>query len=200
MAEHKLDVNTSKDDNVKEVPRVSKPIAKGTVKQQSDFSKVVKLFVADDMATMKERLRDEVLIPAIKSLLADSLDTVLYGITGSRKGKTSGSSAGTVAYNSIYNGIKNNKSQTKASETLSRNIYELKSIEFGNRGDAEAVIESMTDLIDTYKEVTVADYYDLVGVTGKFTDNKYGWTNLQNASVSRSRGVYTLVLPKVKPL
>ncbi len=198
MPENKLKETNSKDD-VKEIPRVSKPIVKGKEKKQSDFNKVVKLFIADDTSTMKERLRDEVFIPAIKGLLTDTLDSVLYGITGSKRSKVSGSSAGTVAYNSIYNGIKNK--QTKASEEISRrSVYEIKTIEFDNRGDAEAVIESMCEMIEAYQSVCVADYYDLVGVTGKFTDNKYGWTSLQNASINRSRGVYTIILPKVKPL
>lgn len=203
MSEYKSNSFAQKDkkeEELKDVPKVTKPVAKGSVKKQSNCSKVLKLFIAEDTSTMKERIRDEVIIPAVKGLISDTLDSVLYGVTGSKRSRTLGSSAGTVAYNSIYNGIKNSKSQTKASETVARNVYELKTIEFESRGDAEAVIESLCDLIDRYKEVSVADYYDLVGVTGKFTDNKYGWTNLQNASINRSRGIYTLVMPKVKPL
>ena len=38
-------------------------------------------------------------------------------------------------------------------------------------------ISSMQDIIKEYGFATVADLYDLVGVTGKYADNKYGWTD-----------------------
>jgi hypothetical protein len=48
--------------------------------------------------------------------------------------------------------------------------------------------------------VSVADLYDLVGVTGNYTDNKYGWTDIRSASVIRVRDGYMLKLPKALPL
>ena len=60
----------------------------------------------------------------------------------------------------------------------------------------------MEDLLDQYKLVSVADLYDLVGISGDYTDNKYGWTNLRNARVERLRyeDGYILKLPKALPL
>ena len=54
----------------------------------------------------------------------------------------------------------------------------------------------MQEIIDTYQVVSVADLYDLVGIRGNFTDNKYGWTNIRNASVEHVRDGYMLKLPK----
>ena len=54
----------------------------------------------------------------------------------------------------------------------------------------------MDDLIETYGLVSVADFYDLVGVTGDYTDNKYGWTDLRNANVIRVRDGYMIKLPR----
>jgi len=48
--------------------------------------------------------------------------------------------------------------------------------------------------------VSVADLYELVGIQGSYTDNKYGWTkNIRNASVVRVRDGYLLKLPKALP-
>ena len=58
----------------------------------------------------------------------------------------------------------------------------------------------MDELIDTYSMVSVADLYDLIGVTGNYTDNKYGWTNIRNAEVVRVREGYLLKLPKALPI
>mgnify|MGYP006874877087 FL=1 len=44
--------------------------------------------------------------------------------------------------------------------------------------------------------VSVADLYDLVGITGKVTDNNFGWTDLRNASVTRDRDGYLINLPR----
>ena len=69
-----------------------------------------------------------------------------------------------------------------------------------SRGEAEDVLERMDELIATYQVVSVADFYDLVGVSGNYTDNKYGWTDIRNASVIRVRDGYMIKLPKALPL
>ena len=58
----------------------------------------------------------------------------------------------------------------------------------------------MEELIDMYQLVSVADFYDLVGVSGNYTDNRYGWTNVRNAYVVRVRDGYMIKLPKALPL
>ena len=67
---------------------------------------------------------------------------------------------------------------------------------FESRGEAEEVLTNLLDLIADYGVASVADLYDLVGITGPFTDNKYGWTDLRTASVSRTREGYIINLPK----
>ena len=69
-----------------------------------------------------------------------------------------------------------------------------------SRGEAEDVLERMDELIATYQVVSVADFYDLVGVSGNYTDNKYGWTDIRNASVIHVRDGYMIKLPKALPL
>ena len=54
----------------------------------------------------------------------------------------------------------------------------------------------MNELLEDYKMVSVADLYDLVGITGKVTDNNFGWTDLRNASVTRDRDGYLINLPR----
>ena len=51
--------------------------------------------------------------------------------------------------------------------------------------------------MEAYGLVRVADFYDLVGVTGNYTDNKYGWTNIRSAEIVRLRdGGYVIKLPR----
>ena len=48
---------------------------------------------------------------------------------------------------------------------------------FQSYTDAEKVIDTMKDIVKKYGVVTIADYYELVGIDStKYTDNLYGWT------------------------
>ena len=58
----------------------------------------------------------------------------------------------------------------------------------------------MEDLIDEAGFVTVAALYDLVGVSGNYTDNKYGWTDISNAEIVRVKDGYMIKLPKIRKL
>ena len=51
--------------------------------------------------------------------------------------------------------------------------------------------------INQYQIVSVADLYDLAGITCRsYTANKYGWTDLRSAKVVRTRDGYILQLPR----
>ena len=58
----------------------------------------------------------------------------------------------------------------------------------------------MDEMMETYGQVRVADMYDLVGITGEYTDNNYGWTNIRNAEVVRVRDGYKIKMPRALPL
>ena len=57
--------------------------------------------------------------------------------------------------------------------------------------------ENNREIMDTYNVVTVADMYDLSGVTCNYTDNKYGWMNISNAQVIHGRDGYIIKMPRV---
>lgn len=37
---------------------------------------------------------------------------------------------------------------------------------------------------------------DLVGITGSYTDNKYGWTNIRNAEIVHVRDGWMIKMPR----
>ena len=69
-----------------------------------------------------------------------------------------------------------------------------------SRGEAEDVLMRMDELMETYGLVRVADLYDLVGITGNYTDNKYGWTNIRNAEIVRVNNGYMIRMPRAVPI
>ena len=88
---------------------------------------------------------------------------------------------------------------TKDENEPDKDLYEG-DITFETRGDAEAVLEQMDDVIDRYGIVTVADMYDMADLTAPYTSNKYGWTSINSAEVVRVRDGYILKLPKATDL
>ena len=74
--------------------------------------------------------------------------------------------------------------------------FSYNDIVFSNRSDAEEVLSGMLEILEHFEVVSVADLFDLAGLRFDYTDNKYGWTNLQDARVERVCGGYVIHLPK----
>ena len=137
----------------------------------------------------------DVLVPAVKKAISDivvnGIDMILYGEAGHTKKRSTSSY---ISYNK-YSDRRDEREYSRA-----RVGYSYDDIILDSRGEAEEVLDRMFELLDTYQFVSVADLYDLVGVTGNYTDNKYGWTNLRGAEAVRVRDGYVLKLPKAYPI
>ena len=202
MEEYKPNSHKYKEDQKRstlEKKKVEKVIA-GTVKskKKSEIRKFTDVFISEDIDNVKSYILLDVLIPAIKKAISDivtnGIDMILYGETGKTK---SYSTASKISYRSYYDG---RNGRIDYSSIRTKIGYNYDDIIFDNRGEAEDVLSRMDELISTYGLVSVADLYDLVGITGNYTDNKYGWTNIRSASVIRVRDGYMLKLPKALPL
>lgn len=177
--------------------RVEKIISgKAQVKKKSEFSKFANVFVSEDAGNVKSYILMDVLVPAVKKAVSDivtnGIDMLLYGETGVHKRNGASSK---VSYRSYYD-----RSSRSTSSSKTRNGYSYDDIILDNRGEAEEVLSRMDEIVATYGTVSVADLYDLVGITGAYTDNKYGWTDIRSASVVRVRDGYMIKLPRALPL
>lgn len=172
------------------------PIAQAKTKKKSEAKKLVGAFVAEDVTSVKDYILMEVLLPAAKKAISDivtnGIEMLLYGETRSK----SKSRESRVSYTKYYD---RDRDYDRPARRTGRYGYDYDDIILNTRSEAEEVLDRMDDLIDTYGMVSVADLYDLVGISGNYTDNKYGWTNLRNADVQRIRDGYLLKLPKALP-
>ena len=78
----------------------------------------------------------------------------------------------------------------------SRSSYNYDELYFETRGEAEDVLDRMREIVSNYGIVSVADLYELAGVVGNYTDQRYGWTGLRNTDVVRTRYGYQIRLPR----
>ncbi len=175
-------------------------VVNGTVKtkKKSEMNKVKDLFISEDAANVKSYILMDVLVPAVKKaisdIVTDGISMILFGTTGNR------SSRGNSSFVS-YDKYSRRDDERRYGNTRTRSGYSFDDIYLESRGEAEEVLSRMDELIDMYGVVSVADLYDLVGITGNYTDNKYGWTNIRNAEPVRAMGGgYMLKLPKALPI
>ena len=174
-------------------------VIRGNVKskKKSEVRKLTDVFLSEDIQDVKSYILLDVLVPAVKKAVSDivvnGIDMLLYGETGHSK-KSSGSK---VSYRSYYDRDRRDRRDVSSRR---RAGYDYDDIILDNRGEAEDVLSRMDDLIDSYGIVSVADLYDLVGINGNYTDNKYGWTDIHSARIERVREGYLIKMPRACPL
>jgi hypothetical protein len=199
---------TKQPEKPEEKKKVEKVITGAVLIKKPSFGKRILNAILGDGATgdgVVSYIVHDVLIPAAKDTLEDlvkgSIEVLLRGeVKGSRTNRSGGKSY--VSYSNYYNSSRRDdrRDDRQAQTRNTRSGIRFDDFVFGMRGEAEDVLSSLVDIVDEYGMATVADLYDLCGMTGNFTDNKFGWTNLSESTVSRVREGYMINLPKPQPL
>ena len=175
----------------------------GNVKtrKKSGAQKITDIFISEDAANVKSYIFMDVLVPAIKKaisdIVTDGIEMILYGGTSGRDKKRGSSSK--VSYVS-YDKYSDRRDDRRYVGSNSRSRFDYDELIFESRGQADAVLEQMIEVIEQYDVVSVLDLYDMVELPAPHTANKYGWTNLRNADVVRVRDGYIIKLPKPFPI
>ena len=198
---HKYKETQKNVENNNEMPveKRTEEIVMGPVKRKkkSKIGKFADEFISEDAKNVKSYVFGEVLIPAIKKgisdIVVDGINIILYG--ESRKNDRRGI-ANSVSYTKYYD----NRPSRPINRMPERNGYSYDDIILGSRGEAEDVLTRLDELIDRYGVVRVADLYDLVGVTGNYTDNYYGWNDIRTADYIRVKDGYMIRMPRAVPI
>lgn len=67
-----------------------------------------------------------------------------------------------------------------------------------SKADAETVRDTLLKLLNRYEFVTVGDYLNLVGIVSSFSDERIGWTELNDIQIKPLKGGFVLILPEPK--
>lgn len=187
---HKTRENRSNTDSDKKVEKIISGSARS--KKKNGIQKITNVFIPDDVDDVRSYIIEDIVVPAVKDIILDAVRAFL-GVNPGSRGKSSSSK---VSYRKYYD----ERDRRDSREACRTRGYEYDDIIIENRGEAEDVLSRMDELIESYGLVSVADLYDLVGINGNYTDNKYGWFNIRTASVVRVRDGYMIKLPKAVPL
>ena len=200
MSEYQANSHKSKVESQaveKEPKKIQKVVTSKPKTRKNEGRNLMNIFISEDAGNVKSHIFMDILVPAVKKAISDivrdGIDMVLYGETSNHKNNSNNR----VSYRNYYDDKRDGR---RESDARLRNRFDYDDIVFETRGEAEAVLSQMIDVIRRYDFVTVADMYDMADITAPYTGNKYGWTNLRNAEVVRVRDGHIIKLPKAMPI
>lgn len=143
--------------------------------------------------------RRDIVIPTLKNILSDAsksvIDSMIYGsgVPPYRSNNTNRK----VSYGGYYS---SNNPKPIPQITGGKGHVEKYYIE--NRNDAIYVLNELKNYIDIYGIVTIADYYEMIGVETKTHHHNWGWGifDLEGVTISSNSGGWVINLPRAKDI
>lgn len=170
------------------------------------YKRFARSMVAEDANTVGEYVLVDVVLPATKNLIleivAQSVERFLFGTTRGRM-RRSGPVGSVFRDREPVNYSRFAEREPRNLRSMShraRATHDFNEIVLEHRPEANDVIDALVDLIGRYGVATVADLYDLVGTTGSYADQRWGWTDLLGADVRQVPGGFLLDLPAPEPI
>jgi hypothetical protein len=187
-------------------PEPAEKVIEGTVTTRKApwWRRAGRSVFAEDAGSIGRYAMTDLIVPTIRNtireLVVGVVDRALYG-----------AKAGVARQGGPGMGLRGNVSSirtrydqmSEGSRVISREArarHDFDDVVFDNREEAIAVLEGLIMRIERYRVATVADLYNLCGVTGDFAAQKWGWTDLNTANVRQRYGGWLLDLPEPEPV
>lgn len=201
-------------------PKIEKVVTGPVIQRKKSLGKrLAETFGGGDAKGVGHFVVMDVLLPAAKDMVADAvsqgIERMVFGETrsGGRRtssrpvsGGSSFTSYNRMSGNSVSSSIRRDPRETRdetRAPSISRQArrnHEFGELILATRAEGNEVLERLFDLVSQYGVASVNDLYEMLGVTGDYTDEKWGWEDLRGAGVHRNRNGYVLDLPKPEPL
>lgn len=205
--------NSNKKENQKNIPekKIEKVIEGEVIaRKKTNTSKFKSIFFGGEFKGAFRYILADVLLPAARNLLVDmttkGIETVVYGDSKTNSNRRRPEYSNRIQYNRPVNRGQEPRDRPFMPGQRQSNPYrsevrqQSSDIILATREEAERVLERMIDIVDLYDVVSLADLYDLVGLPNTHTDNKWGWTYLNNGLVTQVREGYLLQLPPMEAI
>lgn len=194
--------------------KISRVVEGEVIRRKRPLGKRFKeVLLGGDSRSVGEYVFMDVLIPAIRDMISDaataSIERMVYGSdvrphNRRPSQRIGGGFGGNVRYDRVGSPLGRREDPRDRGREISRRAratHDFDEVILPTRVEADEVLTQMFDLLERYEVATVADLYLLVGVTAKYTDDKWGWTDLRGSGVTRTRGGgYLLDLPAPEEL
>lgn len=199
------EVTESKGPAAKDRPKLKAVVSKGSVakKKRTVMDKFKESFLGES-----ENLGDyviyDVLVPAFRDTISDMGFGVIERLFGNGRSKSRSNITRDRGRSYVtYNDNRRGDTGRGAGRDLDRNArarHDFENVIFTYKWEAEDVLSHMARLVVEYGAVTVRDFYELSDIDADYTDEKYGWTDLREAYVDRSRNGFIILFPSTRLL
>lgn len=200
-----------KDDKETKVKPEIKPVASGKKKEKSMWKKFKESFIAEEASDLKEYIIKDLVIPTIKDAICDGvsngLSLLLYGeryYGSTRRDRDRGrryNYSSQYSYRRDRDRDDRRRDRDRDDRRSSHNAYDFELIECETKSEALDILDQMDNILREYESVSIADMYDLAGVSRNPEDCNYGWTNLDHATIEKTRdNFYIIQMPRAKSL
>lgn len=182
--------------------RTNRQIVQAHTRRRGFAESIAGLFFNAVTRNIGQYILNEVIVPTGKTMIEDlvkgSIDMLLYNGESKRSTRDAGTS--TVSYGSYYKKKDDRKESSRRYGRPSARLN-IEDIYFKRHTDAEDVLTALCEKLEEYEEVSVADYMEMAGIDGAtYTDDKWGWTDLEAARITHTRNGYMLLLPQPEEL
>lgn len=178
--------------------RVLKPVANVHERKKSLVDKFAGVFFSSDARSVAETIFNEWIIPGMKNAAISSIEMLLWG---DRRGGRSSSGPYHTSYTSYSRNNTYYDSGRRVASVGDRNGFDYTNYDFASLAEVTQVIDEMTELIRSeYRCARVADLNQLIGISGKYTDQKWGWTDARDFRYRRVGAYYILDFAPPVPL
>lgn len=203
--------NSKKDKEKSDRPekKIEKVVTSDVVVQKKSLGRKFRdLFVEADFRSVFRYVFGEVLLPAARNTIVDAstkgIERMIYGDQAIRRRNYGGGMGPRVTYNNPINrGGYREPERVRYSPSGSAPRASTRAREdfiLASREEADLVLERMSDIIDQFEAVSVADLNELVGFPTTPIDNKWGWSYLGDVQVRQIREGYLIDLPQPEEL
>jgi hypothetical protein len=184
------------------------PIVGKVIKRKTPLGRRIKETFLSGNSGVFSYLFNDVFVPALKDLATDmvkqGIERAVYGEVRSSRSSTRGTGLGRTQVS--YDRLSSNRHPAVRNVAPLRRSSHLESAEdlgeiiLEDYVTAEVIVERMLESVRDYDHVTVANLKELIRETPKYTDNRWGWTDLSSIDIKRVREGFLLILPKPEPL
>lgn len=192
-----------------EKPQIEKVVTGDVIRRKKPLSKRFRetFLGGEDAKGVLNYVTFEVLAPAAKDMIADAVsqgvERMIFGESrGPRRGRPGHRPGGSgyVSYNKMSSSTVRREDPRPQLSRQARRTHDFDEIVLATRAEGTDVLDRLYVLIDQYGQASVSDLYELIGITGEYTDEKWGWDNLRGSGVVRVSNGYLLDLPPAEPL
>ncbi len=205
------------------VPKKKAPqmrvVAQAKRREPTLMKKVKDSAIGEGAETLWDMIIQDVVMPAIRGLLDDTANQVLSTIGKGISTAIHGDSAvvkaryGARGAHTNYGGFSNvvrsrlgdhpreDRSMSDYGSRAARTSHDFSDIVFDTRAECEEVLYDLSEMMNTYGEVTKASFLQAAGITSDFTDENWGWKDIRGARIkSIGRDGFIIDMPRMVAL